>query len=139
MDTNLVLSNASRTTAGILLLAIVTIESGGWYMLQLVRGRLPATPFQLAFSRAGHAHAGVLVTLSLVCQLFVDNAGLSGFPEIVARDGVAAAAILMPAGFFFSSIGRDIRRPNRFILLIYLGALCLAAGVIALGVGLLTV
>lgn len=42
-------------------------------------------------------------------------------------------------GFFFSSIGRDIRRPIRFILLIYLGALCLAAGVIALGVGLLTV
>jgi hypothetical protein len=45
----------------------------------------------------------------------------------------------MPTGFFFSSIGRDIRRPNRFILLIYLGALCLTAGVIALGMGLLTV
>lgn len=42
-------------------------------------------------------------------------------------------------GISFSSIGRDIRRPIRFILLIYLGALCLAAGVIALGVGLLTV
>ena len=139
MDTNLILSSASRNTAGVLLLALVTVESGGWYMLQLVRGRLPATSLQLSFSRAGHAHAGVLLTLGLVCQLFVDNAGLSGFTEIVARSGVPAAAVLMPAGFFFSSIGREVTRPNRLVTLIYLGALSLAAGLIALGIGLLTV
>lgn len=135
--TDLVLSNASQNTAAILLFALVTVESGGWYMLQLVRGRLPATPFQLSFSRAGHAHAGVLLILGLVCQLFADGTDLSGFAEIVARSGVPAAAVLMPAGFFFASIGRDVTRPNRFIFLIYLGALCLAAGLITLGIGLL--
>jgi hypothetical protein len=132
------LSDASRIMAGILLLALVTVETGGLYMVQLVRGRLPATPFQLRFSRAGHAHAGVLLTLGLVCQVFVDSAGLSGFTEWLARSGVPIAALLMPAGFFFSSMGREVVRPNRFIVLVYLGALCLAAGLIALGVGLLT-
>jgi hypothetical protein len=29
----------------------------------VVRGQVPLTPFQQAFARAGHAQAGVLVTL----------------------------------------------------------------------------
>lgn len=132
------LSDDSRIMAGILVLALVTVETGGLYMVQLVRGRLPATPFQLGFSRAGHAHAGVLLILGLVCQVFVDRTDLSGFTEWLARAGVPIAAILMPAGFFFSSMGREVMRPNRFILFTYLGALCLAAGLITLGIGLLT-
>lgn len=48
------------------------------------------------------------------------------------------AAILMPAGFFFSAMGRGRTRPNGFIALVWLGAASLAAGVPATGVGLLT-
>ena len=132
------LSDASRIMAGILLLALVTVETGGLYMVQLVRGRLPATPFQLGFSRAGHAHAGVLLILGLVCQVLVDSSDLSGFTEWLGRTGVPIAALLMPAGFFFSSMGREVTRPNRFIVLVSLGGLFLAAGLITLGVGLLT-
>jgi hypothetical protein len=44
---------------------------------------------------------------------------------------------VMPAGFFLSVIGRDVQKTNRFIWLVYIGAVCLAAGVITLGVGLL--
>ena len=40
------------------LLTIVAIESGGWLMLRVVRGRQPVPPFQQAFFRAGYAHAG---------------------------------------------------------------------------------
>lgn len=102
----LMLSQDTFTTAGVLLLAVVAVESGGWYMLSLVRGRLAATPFQITFARAGHAHAGVLVVLSLVAQLYVDAAALTGPLAIVARSGIPVAAILMPAGFFVSSAGR---------------------------------
>src|SRR6266508_2030668 len=63
------LSSDARNTAGILLLAIVAVEFGGTYMLRIVRGRETVTGFQHAFARAGHAHAGVLVTLSLVFLL----------------------------------------------------------------------
>ena len=59
----------TRSTAGVLLLTILFIEYGGWFMLRVVRGRQPTTAFQKAFFRAGHAHAGVLVTLALVCLL----------------------------------------------------------------------
>ena len=133
----LTVSAATFDTAAVLVLAIVAVELGGWYMLTLVRGRQAATPFQITFSRAGHAHAGVLVILSLVVQLYVDAAGLAGVLGIVAREGIPLAAILMPAGFFFSSAGAGTTQPNRFIWLLYAGAVSLAAGAIALGVGLL--
>lgn len=48
------------------------------------------------------------------------------------------AALLIPGGFFFSSMGRGATRPNRLVALIAVGAVALAAGVGALGIGLLT-
>jgi hypothetical protein len=48
------------------------------------------------------------------------------------------AAILMPAGFFFSSMGAGRTAPNRLIWLLWAGAVSLALGVVALGLGLLT-
>src|SRR5437773_2987543 len=138
MQTTLVLSPDSRSTAGVLLLTIVAIEYGGWFMLRVVRGHQPATPFQQAFFRAGHAHAGVLVTLALVGQLLADAARLSGPLAILARNGIWAAAILMPAGFFLAAAGKGVTAPNRFIVLLYAGVASLALGVVSLGIGLLT-
>jgi hypothetical protein len=51
---------------------------------------------------------------------------------------VPAAAILMPAGFFLSSIGAGRTSPNGFIWLTIAGTVTLAAGVVALGFGLVT-
>lgn len=133
----LVLSADSRVTAGILLLTIVAIEYGGWFMLRLIRGRQAATPFQQAFFRAGHAHAGVLVILSLVAQIYVDATHLSGPLASLARDGSPVAAILVPAGFFFAATGRELTKPNRFIWLLYAGVVALGLGVLSLGIGLL--
>jgi len=132
-----ILSADSRTTAGVILLTIVAIEWGGHFMLRVVRGSQLATEFQKAFFRAGHAHAGVLVILSLVCLLIVDAARLSGPLALLARNAIPAAAILMSAGFFLSAIGRGAEKPNRLILLLYLGAASLAVGVVSLGIGLL--
>lgn len=131
-------SSDTRSTAGVLLLTIVAIESGGWFLLRVVRGSQPATPFQQAFYRAGHAHAGVLVTLALVAQILADATHVSGVQASVARYGIPAAAILMSAGFFLSAAGRGVSQPNRFVILLYAGMVSLAAGVVALGLDLLT-
>jgi hypothetical protein len=131
------LSEASRTLAGILLISIVTIESGGAFMLRVVRGAEPATPIQQSFFRAGHAHAGVLVSLGLICQLLVDSTDLDGALEWLARSGVPAAAILMPAGFFFSVLRKGSTRPNGFVWLLAAGAALLGAGTLTLGIGLI--
>jgi hypothetical protein len=121
----------------VLLLTIVAVEFGGWFMLQVVRGGQPATPFQQSFFRAGHAHAGVLVILALVSQILVSAAHVTGVLGALTN-GIWAAAILMSAGFFLSAAGKNVTQPNRFIWVLYLGAASLAVGVVSLGIGLLT-
>jgi alpha/beta hydrolase fold len=66
----------------------------------LVQAATPATPFQLGFARAGHAHAGVLLILALTALLHADAAHLSGSWSWLARLGAPVAALLMPGGFF---------------------------------------
>jgi hypothetical protein len=134
----LALSTESRLIAGAVLVTIVTIEVGGWFLTKIARGDVPMTDFQRSFARAGHGHAGVLVILGLVGLLYADATGLSGVPLWIARVGVPIAAVLMSAGFFASSAGRGTTGPNRFIWVLWLGALFLAAGVLSLGIGLLT-
>ncbi len=138
MDETMLLSAASRSTAGTLLLSIVAIEFGGTYLLSVLRGRHQKSDFQKAFARAGHAHAGVLVTLGLVCQILVDSTQMTGAAALVARSGIPAAAVLMSAGFFLSSAGQDVTQPNRLIVLLYVGVVSLGLGAVALGIGLLT-
>jgi hypothetical protein len=138
MSAALSLSNDSRTTAGILLLAIVAVEYGGLTVLRIIRGRQPATEFQKSFARTGHAHAGVFVIFAIIAQILADAAHLGGFTNVLARNGIWAAAVLFPAGFFLSSAGRGATQPNRLIFLLYAGAIALTAGVLGLGIGLLT-
>jgi hypothetical protein len=138
MDPTLMLSDASRLTAGVLLVTIVLVETGGLYLLSIVGGQVQRTPFQIAFARAGHAHAGVLVTLALVSQLFADAVALDGPVAWLARSGVATAAILMPLGFFLSSMSPGATRPNRLVALVLVGALFLGLGAASLGIALVT-
>ena len=132
------LSAATMSTAGTLLLTIAAVEYGGIFMLSIHRGRKEFTDFQRASFRAGHAHAGVLVILSLVALLYVDALEVSGFRAIAARSAIPLAAILMPAGFFLSATGEQRNAPNRLVALVYLGAASLAVGVVTVGLELLT-
>ncbi|WP_216213520.1 hypothetical protein [Amycolatopsis aidingensis] len=131
------LSPHSRRIAGVLLLSLVGVEFGGLFMTRVVTGGVATTEFQQSFFRAGHAHAGMLVTLGLVGLLMADAAGLHGRLGLLARLGIPAAAILMPAGFFFSAMGSGATEPNGLIVLLGIGGASLAAGVITLGLGLL--
>lgn len=131
------LTDAARITAGLVLLTVVAIESGGYFLVKVVTGKVAATPFQTSFFRAGHAHAGVLVILGLLCVVLAEATDLIGGWRWLAATGVLVAAILMPAGFFLSAVGAGRTSPNRAVLLLPAGAAVLAAGVVTLGVGLL--
>jgi len=131
------LTDAARTTAGVVLLTIIAIESGGVFLVRVATDAVAATDFQRRFYRAGHAHAGVLVTLGLVCLLLAEATDLTGFVRWFAQSGVLIAAILMPAGFFFSAAGSGRTRPSRWVALLAVGACVLAAAVATLAVGLL--
>jgi hypothetical protein len=132
------LSTESRLVAGAVLLTIVTIQVGGWFMTRIARGQVPMTDFQKSFARAGHGHAGVLVILSLVGLLYADATGFTGLPLWTARLGIPVAAVLMSAGFFAASARKNATEPTRLIWILWVGALSLAAGVVSLGIGLLT-
>jgi hypothetical protein len=86
--------------------------------------------------RAGHAHAGVLLLLSLIALRYVDEANLGGGAKRFVRLSIPSAAILLPVAFFFSVLTPEAREPNGFIYLAYVGALILAVGVLLLGAGL---
>ncbi|GAA1540680.1 hypothetical protein [Kribbella lupini] len=132
------MTDPTRTLAGVILLTIVTIEFGGWFLTKIARGQVPMTDFQKAFARAGHAHAGVLVILSLVGLLYVDQTGLSGFWLWIGRLALPVAAILMSGGFFASSAGKNVTQPNKFLAILWVGAASLAVGALTLGIGLIT-
>jgi uncharacterized membrane protein len=87
--------------------------------------------------RAGHAHAGVLLVLSLVTLRYVDEANLPGWLKTVARHSIPAAAVLLPAAFFLSVLSPEATEPNAMIYLAFVGAVSLALGVLVLGIDLI--
>jgi hypothetical protein len=134
------MSSSSTTLAGILLIAVVTVEFGGLSLLRMITARTPGyldNPVRQNLFRAGHAHAGVWIIFALVALLYVDQAELSdGFKHLV-RFSFAAAPILMPLGFFLSVVSPRAERPNGVIVLVLLGGLSLAVGAVTLGVGMI--
>jgi hypothetical protein len=94
-------------------------------------------PLRQRLWAAGHAHAGVLLILSLVVLTLVDQTDLGSGWRMLIRWAFPAAAILMPAAFFLSVLEPDADRPSPVINLAYLGAMSLITGMITLGVGLI--
>jgi hypothetical protein len=124
--------------AGILLILVPTVEVGGVSILSLLKGDPQYTENDLRQDlwRAGHAHAGVWLVLSLVALRYVDEATLSEGMRWVVRLALPAAAVLMPLGFFLSVLSPEATEPNTLIYLTYVAGVVLAVGLLVLGVGL---
>jgi hypothetical protein len=119
------------------LLLLVSVEYSGWSLLGFLTGRGQLGQFREQFFRAGHAHAGVWLVLSLVALRYVDEASLSEGMRWVVRLAFPAAAILMPLAFFLSVLSPEATEPNAMIYLAYVAGLVLAVGLLVLGVGLI--
>ncbi len=134
------MSTESVRTAGIILILIPTVVFGGasilWHWITR-QSAYYANPLRQRLWRAGHAHAGVLLLLSLVALVLVDQAELAPGWKQVVRSTIPASAILLPAAYFLSVVRPDVERPNRLINLAYLGGASLAFGTFTLGLGLL--
>ena len=134
------ISKGSRFIAGFLLVALPSVLYGGLFLLsQLVddRSGYMANPLRQNLFRAGHAHAGVLLVLSLIALRYVDEANLSPRWKWIVRIGIPSAAIFLPSAFFFSVLSPAATHPNGFINFAYVGAVVLASSLLVLGVGLL--
>ena len=134
------MTREARLMSGIILITVPTIQYGGYFLLTSLMdksSRYMENPLRQNFFRAGHAHAGVIVLLSLICQVLADAAVLPTPVLWFVRIGIPLAAILISSGFFFSVLPPTATQASGAISLIYTGALILAVGVVALGVGLL--
>jgi hypothetical protein len=134
------MSRATRVMAGLILISIPTIAFGGYFLLSSLMdpsSGYAANALRQDFFRAGHAHAGVVTLLSLICQILVDAAVLPPTLRWLARLGVPIAGILLSAGFFTSMLPPTAVAPGRTVVLIYLGAALLTVSVLTLAIGLL--
>jgi len=133
------MSPETRKQAGILIIIIPTVIYGGVSLLNFLIND-PAymqNPLRQNLFRAGHAHAGVLLILSLLSLLYVDEANLSKRWKWVIRTFIPSAAIFLPAAFFFSVLKPHATEPNALINLAYVGVALLVTGLVTLGVGLI--
>jgi hypothetical protein len=134
------MTREARLMSGIILITVPTIQYGGYFLLTSLMNKGSGymdNPLRQNFFRAGHAHAGVIVILSLICQVLADAAVLPTPLLWFVRIGVPLAAILISAGFFFSVLPPNATQASGAVALIYAGALILAVGVVTLGIGLL--
>jgi hypothetical protein len=133
------MSNDSIRTAGILLIIFPTVVFGGasllWHWITR-HTTYYQHPLRRELWRAGHAHAGVLLILSLVALLLVDQTNLADGWKQVVRAAFPLAAVLLPIAYFLSIVRPDAGRPTRLVNLAYVGAISLIVGMLTLGIGL---
>jgi hypothetical protein len=133
-----VLSREASLFSGITILTVPTIMWGGSVLLgMLTHGAAgmqthdaPLNPEQMALFRAGHAHAGVWIVLSLVVQILLDSAKLGAALRILARLAAPLGAVAVSGGFFGLAFQPAFRN------LLYAGAALMAFAVIMTGIGL---
>jgi hypothetical protein len=133
------LSREAKLVSGVILLAVPTIMYGGITLLGILTqgiaglapGQLALDATQWALWRAGHAHAGVWVLLSLVMQVLIDATRLSTPLMWLARLSAPVAAVTVSGGFF------GVAFFPQFRWLLYFGGVSLFVAVLLTGVGLL--
>jgi heme/copper-type cytochrome/quinol oxidase subunit 4 len=117
-------------------IALPTVMYGGYSLLGLM-GRDRLTPFQLTHFRAGHAHAGVLLLMSLLYFLFLERARLAPGLQLAGAVAVIVGVLAQSGGFF---LHMGVGQPGKGSLgttLTSVGALILVAAIALLVYGLI--
>jgi hypothetical protein len=105
--------------------------------LKRAAGTEGITETQRDYFRAGHAHAGVLVLLGIVGQLFLDGSKLDGALVWGLRIGLVAAPLLISGGFFGGAPRGKQGKAGSLTTLVTAGAVVLSLSTIGVGVSLL--
>jgi len=134
------MSDASRWMIAITFISLPTIAFGGYFLLSILRrqaGTEKITPEQNSYFRAGHAHAGVLVTLGLIGQLVLDQSRMGDGLVWALRIALVAAPLLISGGFFGGAPRTAGGPAVPLIRLVPIGAVLFGLTTIGIGVGLL--
>ena len=125
--------------AGGLLLLLVTVMFGGVSLLRILEDGNILDDWQVSQFRAGHAHAGVLIILSLAYVILLERTRWSDRTRSLMMATLVAGGLAQSGGFFLHMLVGEAEAFSAGIALTLAGALLLATAVIALGVSLLRV
>src|SRR5215212_11192801 len=104
-----------------------TVMFGGFSLLHWLRGKLSEE--QTTFFRAGHAHAGVLLIMSLLFYVYLAKTALSWQMQDAAA-GILLTGILLQSGGFFYHAFLDKDGRTLGLTITKCGALLLATAVV---------
>ena len=133
------MSDASRWMVAIAFISLPTIAFGGYFLLSILKkqvGTENITSIQREYFKAGHAHAGVLVILSIIGQLVLDYSLFNETLVWAMRIGLFAAPLLISGGFFGGAPRTSESKPGGLVKLIPLGAIVMSLTTLGVGLGL---
>src|SRR5258708_12621128 len=108
-------------------IALPTVMFGGYSLLRLLAaGNMWLTPFREKYFRAGHAHAGVLLLLSLLYYIYLAQTTFSGGLKLVACIVLVIGILPQSGGFFLHILVGNQGRLSSANIVTILGAPLLA-------------
>jgi hypothetical protein len=110
-------------------IALPTVMYGGYSLLHLINQGDGLTPFQATWFRAGHAHAGVLLLMSLLYFLFLDQTALGPAAKQVGSVTMFVGILAQSGGFFLHMIVGRANEPSIGTSVTVAGAVLLATAV----------
>jgi hypothetical protein len=87
-------------------IALPTVMYGGYSLLRLINQGNVLTPVQVSLFRAGHAHAGVLLLMSLLYYSFMARTALPATLKHAACAMLVVGILCQSGGFFVQMIPR---------------------------------
>jgi Ni,Fe-hydrogenase I cytochrome b subunit len=127
----------TRLFAIVSLVSLPTVMFGGYSLRRLLERGGSLTEFQRTYFRAGHAHAGVLLVLSLVFSDYLARTTVSEGLQWLACAVLAAGIVAQSGGFFLHMAVGEPERPSAGTTVTTAGALLLAAPVLFLAYALI--
>jgi hypothetical protein len=119
-------------------IALPTVMYGGYSLLQLINRGDVLTASQVGWFRAGHAHAGVLLLMSLLYYTFMDKTALPPVAKHAACATLFVGILAQSGGFYIHMI--EGQRNYAFIgtAVTSIGAVLLVCAIGVLVYGLIT-
>ena len=119
-------------------IALPTVMYGGYSLLQLINRDNALTDFQVRWFRAGHAHAGVLILMSLLYYTFMDKTELSPSVKHSACALLLVGILAQSGGFFIHMLVGKTSRASIGTTVTVIGAILLILAIAVLVYGLIT-
>src|SRR5215510_1054206 len=117
-------------------LSLTTVMFGGFSLLRLLTKGRTLTPFQVTYFRAGHAHAGVLLLMSLLYYRYLAETTYSDGAQLLLCVLLVIGILTQSGGFFLHMLLGGEGEQSWGTLLTFCGAALLAIATLALAVGL---